>query len=87
MYHEEIQVKFKYGCNPVIIGEVIALGFRELFENLVYRCIMKRCRSSSNMGVVRLLLEKLLPSVLPRHFSPHVARDIRSFEKRKCDIP
>jgi hypothetical protein len=28
---------------------------------LVYRCIMKRCRSSSNMDAARLLLEKLLP--------------------------
>jgi hypothetical protein len=25
MYHEEMQVKFKYGCSPIIIGEVIAL--------------------------------------------------------------
>jgi hypothetical protein len=25
MYHEEMQVKFEYGCGPIIIGEVIAL--------------------------------------------------------------
>jgi hypothetical protein len=25
MYHEEIQVKFEYGCKPIIIEEVIAL--------------------------------------------------------------
>jgi hypothetical protein len=25
MYHEEMQVKFEYGCSPIIIGEVIAL--------------------------------------------------------------
>jgi hypothetical protein len=25
MYNEEIQVKFEYGCNPIIIEEVIAL--------------------------------------------------------------
>jgi hypothetical protein len=33
MYHEEMQVKFEYGCNPIIIGEVTALGLRKLFEN------------------------------------------------------
>jgi hypothetical protein len=73
MYHEEMQVKFKYGCCLIIIGEVIALGLKKLFENdsfcsfsqwwldgfkgcLIYRCIMKRCRSSLNMDVARLLL-------------------------------
>jgi hypothetical protein len=30
MYHEEMQVKFEYGCCPIIIGEVIALGLRKL---------------------------------------------------------
>jgi hypothetical protein len=25
MYHEEMQVKFKNGCGPIIIGEVIGL--------------------------------------------------------------
>jgi hypothetical protein len=30
MYHEEMHVKFKYGCCPIIIGEVIALGHRKL---------------------------------------------------------
>jgi hypothetical protein len=29
MYHEEIQVKFEYGCNPIII----ALGLRKFLEN------------------------------------------------------
>jgi hypothetical protein len=33
MYHEEMQVKFEYGCNPIIIGEVIALRFRKLIKN------------------------------------------------------
>jgi hypothetical protein len=33
MYHEEIQVKFRYGCNPIIIEEVIALGLRKILEN------------------------------------------------------
>jgi hypothetical protein len=33
MYHEEIQVKFEYGCNPIIIEEVIALGLRKILEN------------------------------------------------------
>jgi hypothetical protein len=32
-YNEKMQVKFKYGCGPIIIGEVIALGLRKL---LVY---------------------------------------------------
>jgi hypothetical protein len=26
MYHEEMQVKFEYGCDPVIIKGVIAFG-------------------------------------------------------------
>jgi hypothetical protein len=30
MYHEEIQVKFEYGCDPIIIEGVIALGIRKL---------------------------------------------------------
>jgi hypothetical protein len=33
MYHEEMQVKFEYGCCLVIIGEVIALGLRKRIEN------------------------------------------------------
>jgi hypothetical protein len=33
MYHEEIQVKFEYGCNPIIIEEVIGLGLRKFLEN------------------------------------------------------
>jgi hypothetical protein len=33
MHHEEIQVKFEYGCGPIIIGEVIALGLRIFLEN------------------------------------------------------
>jgi hypothetical protein len=32
MYHEKMQVKFEYRCCPIIFGEVIALGLRELFE-------------------------------------------------------
>jgi hypothetical protein len=31
MYHEEIQVNFEYGCNPIIIEEVIALGLENEF--------------------------------------------------------
>jgi hypothetical protein len=26
MYHEDMQINFKYGCCPIIIGKVIALG-------------------------------------------------------------
>jgi hypothetical protein len=26
MYHEVMQVKFEYGCDPIIIDGVIALG-------------------------------------------------------------
>jgi hypothetical protein len=33
MYHEEMHIKFEYGCCPIIIGEVIALGLRKLIEN------------------------------------------------------
>jgi hypothetical protein len=33
MYHEEMQVKFKYGCGPIINGEVFALKLRKLLEN------------------------------------------------------
>jgi hypothetical protein len=33
MYHEEMQVKLKYGCNPINIEGVIALGLRKLLEN------------------------------------------------------
>jgi hypothetical protein len=29
MYHEEMKVKFEYGCGPIVIGEVIALGLLE----------------------------------------------------------
>jgi hypothetical protein len=32
MYYEEMQVKFEYGCGP-IIGKVIVLGLRKLLEN------------------------------------------------------
>jgi hypothetical protein len=28
-YHEEMQVKFEYGCDPIIIG-IIAPGLRKL---------------------------------------------------------
>jgi hypothetical protein len=37
MYHEEMQVKFEYGCCPIIIGEVIPLGLRKLIENSTFR--------------------------------------------------
>jgi hypothetical protein len=33
MYHEEMQVKFEYGCGPIIIGEFIVLELRKLLEN------------------------------------------------------
>jgi hypothetical protein len=32
IYLVEMQVKFEYGCSPIIIGEVIALGVRKLLE-------------------------------------------------------
>jgi hypothetical protein len=32
-YNEEMQVKFEYGCGPIIIGEVITLELRKLLEN------------------------------------------------------
>jgi hypothetical protein len=33
MYHEEIQVKCRFGRDPIIIEGVIALGLRKLLEN------------------------------------------------------
>jgi hypothetical protein len=33
MYQEEMQFKFEYGSNPIIIEGVIALGLRKLLEN------------------------------------------------------
>jgi hypothetical protein len=33
MYHEEMQVKNEYGCDPIIIEGVIALGLRKRLEN------------------------------------------------------
>jgi hypothetical protein len=33
MYHEEMQVEFKYGCDSIIIEGVIAFGLRKLPEN------------------------------------------------------
>jgi hypothetical protein len=33
--HEEMQVKFEYGCCPIIIGEVIALGLKKILEMTV----------------------------------------------------
>jgi hypothetical protein len=33
MYHEEMQVKFEYGCDPIII-EVIALGLIKLLAEV-----------------------------------------------------
>jgi hypothetical protein len=37
MYHEEMQVKFEYGCDPIIIEGVTALGFRKRLENDSFR--------------------------------------------------
>jgi hypothetical protein len=36
IYHEEMQVKFEYGCCPIIIGEIIGLGLRKLIEMTVF---------------------------------------------------
>ena len=35
MCYEEMQVKFEYGCCPIIVGEVIALGLRKLMKMTV----------------------------------------------------
>jgi hypothetical protein len=37
MYHEDMQVKFEYGCCTIIIREVIALGLRKLIEKDSFR--------------------------------------------------
>jgi hypothetical protein len=36
MYHEEMQVKFEYGCGPIIIGKVIALGLKKNFLKMSF---------------------------------------------------
>jgi hypothetical protein len=77
MYHEEMQVKIEYGCDPIIFEGVIALGLRNLLENefpfifsLIVRWIEiifsitmyhEEMQVNLNMGAARLLLEKLLP--------------------------
>jgi hypothetical protein len=33
MYHEEMKVNLEYGCDPIIIEGIIALGFGKLLEN------------------------------------------------------
>jgi hypothetical protein len=33
MYHGEMQVKFEYGCDAIIMEGVITLGLRKLLEN------------------------------------------------------
>jgi hypothetical protein len=35
MYREEMQIKFEYGCCPIIIGEVIALELENLLKMTV----------------------------------------------------
>jgi hypothetical protein len=35
VYHEKMQVKFEYGCGPIVIGEVIALGLRNVLKMTV----------------------------------------------------
>ena len=54
---------------PLDLENFLSMSFRSFshwwFDGfkwyLVYRCIMKRYRSSSNMGAAQLFLEKLLP--------------------------
>jgi hypothetical protein len=44
MHHEEMQVKFEYGCDPIFIQGVIALGLRKLLENefpLIFSLMVK----------------------------------------------
>jgi hypothetical protein len=48
MYHDEMQVKFEYGCDPIIIEGVIALGLRKLPENefpFIFSLIIRLLRS------------------------------------------
>jgi hypothetical protein len=35
MYDEKMQVKFEYGCEPIIIEGVIARALRKLLENTI----------------------------------------------------
>jgi hypothetical protein len=48
MYHEEMQVKFEYGCDPIIIEGVIALGLRKLLENEFLPLIFGRVAQSAS---------------------------------------
>jgi hypothetical protein len=41
MYHEEMQVKFEYRCDPIIVEGVITLELRKLLENDSFRAAMK----------------------------------------------
>jgi hypothetical protein len=77
MYHKEMQVKFEYGCDPIIIEGVIALGLRKLLENefpfiflVMVRWIQmifdiqmyhEKIQVKFEMIVARISLEKLLP--------------------------
>jgi hypothetical protein len=71
------EVKFEYGCNPIIIEGVIALGLTKLLENafpfifsLMVRWIQmmvgiqmyhEEMLVKFDMGAARLLLKELLP--------------------------
>jgi hypothetical protein len=35
MYHEDMQVKFEYGCGPIIIGEVTVLNLENFLKMTV----------------------------------------------------
>jgi hypothetical protein len=37
MHHEEMQVKFEYGCDPIIIEGVIALVLKKNFLKMSFR--------------------------------------------------
>ena len=53
MYHEEMHVKFEYGCCLIIIGEVIPFGLRKLLENdsfLSFRFISDGWMDSKEFG-------------------------------------
>jgi hypothetical protein len=42
MYHEEMQVKFKYGCDSIIIEGIIAIGLRKIIENYSFHSFLAR---------------------------------------------
>jgi hypothetical protein len=59
MYHEEMQVKFEYGCDPIIIEGVIALGLRILLENVFPLIFSLMVRWIQMIFVIQMYYEEM----------------------------